>query len=328
MPQIFLLGIIGVVFLTYGAERFIHSSVLLARRLRISPLIIGLTVVSLGTSAPELVVSLSAALKGKSAVALGNVIGSNISNLALIGGCSALVSPLFIEERVIRRDLPILLFSTLLFIFFMADGEFSRSEGILLLSGFVFVLLNWVISEKRRKEKLKIFAEETSPLEPESNFHLVKVISILLFGLALLVLGGQWTVESAVEIARVFEIPERVIAVSIVAVGTSLPELAASVAAALKRQSGLVIGNLIGSNFSNIFLILGLTGSLAPGSTVDNIAAFDIVSLGLVTLTFSAWLWMRKQFTVVGGVVFIGLYIFYVWSSYRLFDFGVPWPWF
>lgn len=253
---------LGLVLLYFGAEGLVRGSSSLALRLGLSPLVIGLTVVAFGTSSPELVVSLQAALAGQGAISAGNVVGSNICNIGLILGLSALITPVAISSQIIRVDTPAMIGVAVLGVLFMADGSISRVEGAVLLA----LLVAYVIFSIRlaRRSTSDVMAAEFDHEVHTSRRGIWFDLLMVAGGLVLLVLGAKSLVEGAVQIARTFDWSEALIGLTIVAVGTSLPELATSLLAALKKESDIAVGNIIGSNIFNILGILGLSSLLRP----------------------------------------------------------------
>lgn len=258
----YLFVFLGLLLLVVGGEFLVRSSVALSFKLHLSKMVIGLTVVSFATSAPELLVSLQAALNGFSDIALGNVIGSNIANIGLVLGITAIISPLAIDRGFIKLNWPVMMVLSVGLYFILKSGAIiSRSEGIgLFLVLFVYL---WILIRKAKNER------ETKPVEDSideglskaSNF---KIIVWLLIGGVALYAGSEFLVSGAVSLAEGFGVSERVIAVTMIAVGTSIPELAASVIAALKKEKAISLGNLIGSNIFNISSVLGVTAIIQP----------------------------------------------------------------
>jgi cation:H+ antiporter len=252
----------------------------LARRMNLSPMVIGLTVVGFGTSAPELLVSVQAALAGQPGLAIGNVLGSNIANILLILGTSAAIAALVIPLRSVWRDLGIMLLATAMVWFMLLDGTISRFDGIVLVFGLIgFLASAFLLGEPEVPD------EDTVP----SSLPLAIVMT--LGGLVALVIGARLLVDSASEIARTFGVSEAVIGLTVVAVGTSLPELATSVIAALRRQTDIAVGNVIGSNIFNVLAILGITALIAPVPADPRFASVDMVwvagaSVLLVAMAF------------------------------------------
>ena len=262
MSILFIL--IGLALLVVGGEFLVRSSIGLSFKLKLSKMVIGLTVVSFATSAPELLVSLQAALAGFSDISLGNVIGSNIANLGLVLGITAIISPLVVDRDFYRFNWPVMMLFSIALYFLLQSGEvLSRIEGVILLAALVLYLFLLI----RRARKVKIdLTEIDDSLEKTSNF---KIFVWLIIGGVALWGGAELLVSGAVDVASMLGISERVISVTIIAIGTSVPELAASVIAALKKEKALSLGNLIGSNIFNIASVLGLTAIIQPISLVS-----------------------------------------------------------
>lgn len=307
--NIFLV-IIGFILLVVGGEFLVRSSVALSLRFNISKMIIGLTVVSFATSAPELLVSLQAALSGFSDISLGNVIGSNIANIGLVLGITAIISSITIDKDFLKFNYPVmLLLSGLLYLFLYSEDQISRVEGMaLLIILFLFIL---VLIKKAIKGQVEVSEEVDESLTQISFF---KIILWLLIGGAGLYFGSEWLVDGAVGIAESFDVSERIISVTMIAVGTSVPELAASVIAALKKEEGISLGNLIGSNIFNIGSVLGLTALIQPihlqsqevlSSDMIWMIGFALVLLPLVFLPPTFKLSRYK-----GGFIFLAYLVF------------------
>ena len=268
----------GLVMLFIGAEGLIRGSSNLALRMGITPLVVGLTVVAFGTSTPELVVSLKAAIIGNSSISLGNVIGSNIANIALILGVGALVRPLNIHAKVIMREIPIMIGLSILLIIFLLDGELAFVEGLIFVIGIVvYIVVN--IKLARNEKSVEISSEFEEGLKSKLGTPISVVLIVI--GLALLVVGANLFVQSAVAIAKIFEVSDAVIGLTIVAIGTSLPELITSVVASYKKESDIAVGNVVGSNIFNILAILGITSLIIPISS----AGIGYIDLGMMLLT-------------------------------------------
>ena len=252
--------IIGFVLLVIGGEFLVRSSVALSLKLNISRMVIGLTVVSFATSAPELLVSLQAAVDGFSDISLGNVIGSNIANIGLVLGLTAMVSPLMVDRDFYRLNWPVMMvFSIVLYFFLLSNNELSRIEGGALLLGLVAYLF---ILIKRSRRRDNVIIEEVD--ESLREVRGIKMTIWLLIGIFALWGGSELLVEGAVDLATQLGVSERVISVTVIAVGTSVPELAASLIAAMKKEKAISLGNLIGSNIFNIASVLGLTAIIKP----------------------------------------------------------------
>lgn len=256
-----ILIILGLVLLVVGGEFLVRASVGLSFKLKLSKLVIGMTVVSFATSAPELLVSLQAALDGVSDIALGNVIGSNIANIGLVLGITAVISPLMVDREFYKLNWPMLMFMSFALYFFLSnDNVLSTIEGIILFSVLV-VFLFLLIRDSRKKTKASISEEVDESLAVVSNF---KIGIWLIIGAAGLYFGAEWLVDGAKGLAKAVGISDYAISVTVIAIGTSVPELAASVIAALKKEKALSLGNLIGSNIFNIASVLGLTAIIKP----------------------------------------------------------------
>jgi cation:H+ antiporter len=275
----YVLFILGLVALFFGGEYLVRGASSVARHFRLSPMVIGLTIVGFGTSAPELLVSLQAALEGQPAIAIGNVLGSNIANILLILGISAVIAPLLIPVRKLWRDLGFMLLATATIWVMLLDGTVSRLDGVILFAGLIVFLL---------------VAFLTGKAEPEDDDQVVseqwKAWAMTFGGLVVLVIGARLLVDSATTIARTYGISEAVIGLTIVAVGTSLPELATSVIAAIRKQTEIAVGNIVGSNIFNIFGILGVTALITPIPSEARFAAIDMpwVAIAAVGLTVLA----------------------------------------
>lgn len=290
----FLAVVTGLTVLTWGADRFVLGSAALARGLGVTPLLIGLTIVAFGTSAPEVVVAILAALQGNPGLAIGNAIGSNIANIGLVLGASALIAPLLISSSILRREFPILLVATALALLLLLDGTLSRVDGLLLFVGLALVMA-WLITQglrgRIRPDELGIELEAALP----APMALPRAAFWLGLGLLLLLGGSHVLVWGAIEIAQAFGVSDLVIGLSIVAIGTSLPELATSLTAAWKGENELAIGNIIGSNLFNLLCVLAIPGLLAPGALETGVLIRDYpVMLGLTVLLFVLALGRRK----------------------------------
>ncbi len=258
----------GFALLVTGGEFLVRGSVELAKRLGISTLVIGLTIVALGTSMPELVTSVIAALQGSPGIAYGNIVGSNIANILLIGGVSSLILPMLISSAALRRDAFFMLFSSLTFVAWSYFAPMGRLAGTL----FVIMLAIYIFTAfKQEKAHTSTEEKETTPKKNQPLISLAFVIA----GLAFLILGGRWLVSGAVHLAQGFGISETVIGLTIVALGTSMPELVTSIIAALKKEGEVAFGNIVGSNIYNILGIGGVTALIAPSDVPTDITHFD-----------------------------------------------------
>ena len=316
MDIIILISFIGgLALLIVGADLLVRGASRLAIAIGLSPLVIGLTVVAYGTSAPELAICLKASVAGQSGIVIGNVIGSNISNVLLILGLSALLKPLVVSRQLIRLDVPIMIASSLLMLFMAMDGMISRGESILLVIGIIIYTF-WLL-QISRKESKAIKDEYKKKITSDKNDHFKKWLlypAFIVIGLGLLVLGARFLVDAAVSIAESFGVSELIIGLTIIAVGTSLPEIATAIIATIRGNRDIVIGNVIGSNISNVLAIIGLTGVFAvEGIPVAQAALqFDIpvmiaVSIACLPIFLTGHRIGRKE-----GLLFFGYYIFYM----------------
>ncbi len=303
--------IIGAVLVLWGADRLTDGATALAQRMNIPQIVIGLTVVAMGTSMPEFFVSLMSAIKGTSDIAVGNIIGSNLFNTLMIVGISSLVAPMAISKSTVRKDIPFAIIASIALLAFSIDGEVSRFDSILLFAGFIFFIVYTVRMGLKggdpNMENVKI--EDMSPW---------KAAGLMLLGLVCLVGGSHLFVDGSTSVARALGVSDAVIGLTIVAMGTSLPELATSVVAARKGRSAIAIGNVIGSNVFNILMILGVTGIVLP-MDIQGITTLDLAAmLGSVVLL---WLFSYTKYTVTRweGAVLTALYVAYVgWLVYKV----------
>jgi cation:H+ antiporter len=307
-----LLAILGGIALLYGgAEGLVRGSSALALRLGLTPLVVGLTVVAFGTSMPELIVSVDATLAGRGSIALGNVVGSNIGNVALILGISALIAPLAVRARIIRLDLPILLAASLLMVVLVADGAVGRGEAGLLLAALL-AYTGFTLRSARR-ESAAVAAEFAAGV-PRVGRHAAVDAALLLGGLALLVAGARLLVIGAVAVAEDAGMSEAVIGLTIVAIGTSLPELATSAVAAWRGEGDLAIGNVLGSNIFNILGILGVAGMVRPIAG-EGIGAVDLGVMLALALLLLPMMWTGRRVSRGEGAVLLlayGAYLAYL----------------
>jgi cation:H+ antiporter len=273
---LYLVG--GLVLLFVGAEGLIRGSSNLAIKIGITPLVVGLTVVAFGTSTPELVVSLKAALLGNSSISLGNIIGSNIANIALILGVAAIIKPLNVHAKVIMREIPIMIGISLLLLFLLLDGEIGFIDGLIFVIGLVvYLIANVMMARKEKNPAVEIEFKEGL----KSKLGIPISIILMIVGLGLLILGANLFVQSAVAIAKKFNVSDAIIGLTIVAIGTSLPELITSIVASYKNEADIAIGNVVGSNVFNILGILGITALIIPISSVG----ISNIDLGVMLFT-------------------------------------------
>lgn len=320
IPVLYL--IVGFVLLVKGADFFVEGASSIAKRMHIPTIVIGLTIVAFGTSAPELAVSLSAAIKGSNDIAMGNVVGSNIFNLLVVIGVSAMISPLTVKRSMIKKDYPLSIFAAVLLgvlcldsvLFHAKETTLGRMDGVSLLVCFVFFMYITVREGLRgRKDAKKEHEDEVENM----SFPIGKSIVLLVVGLAGIVFGGDLSVEGAKEIARAFGLSEALIGLTIVAIGTSLPELVTSIVAAKKGESDIALGNVVGSNLFNIFFILGCSATILPmhvsGTYIYDIGLLIIVSV----LAFIPIAKSKKVGRVMGGVMTLAYVAYTVYLIMR-----------
>jgi cation:H+ antiporter len=322
----YVLLLVGLAILVFGGEILVRYASGLAIKAKVTPLIVGLTVVAIGTSSPELFASIQAILSGSSGIAVGNVVGSNIANLGLALGLTAIVRPLSIDKGILKMDWPILMVVTVLFGALAIDGVYSRLDGVVFLASmatFMFVQ----ISRSRRIKKRNELAEnrtlnvKDNGSDSNSRFEDIseKRYMELIFGIAtgslLLYYGAAWFISCATDIAKNFNISEHVIGITVVAFGTSVPEIVASVTAALKGQSDLSIGNLIGSNIMNILLVLGASSAISDIAIDQQIITGDFWWMFGTTALLYPILTIGKKISRVHGAIYLVCYVVYIWLA-------------
>ena len=313
----YLLLVVGLVLLTICADWLTKGCVGMAARFRVPEFVVGLTVMAVGTSCPELTVSVMSALKGSSEMAIGNVTGSNLFNILIILGICALIKPIAVSKENIRRDIPMCLAASLLLWVTTADvmfgtgaeGTIGRVEGIIFLLLYVAVIWYSIRSAKQDTPDLSAAPEP----QEENLMPWWKVIGFIVVGLAGLIYGGNMCLNSATAIARAWGVSEAIIAITIVAAGTSLPELASSISAIISKKPSLALGNIIGSNIANIFLILGASSTIKP-LTMGNITPLDIYMVvgSAAVLLLSAVLIGKRKITRLEGALYLAIYVAYV----------------
>lgn len=300
----------GLVLLYFGAEALVKGSSSLALRLGVTPLVVGLTVVAFGTSAPELVVSTKAAHAGQGGIALGNVVGSNIFNIAVILGLSALIRPMKIKLQLLRFDVPIMIGVTIACWLLFLDRQLSRWEAALLFASIIaYTVANILLA---RREKSTAIEHEFEEGTPQRSRSIALDLLFVIGGLALLVLGARLFVDGSIAIARAWGISEAIIGLTIVAAGTSLPELVTSVVAAVRKEDDIAVGNIVGSNVFNILGILGAAGLVSPLETGGVTPVDFAVMFGVAVLLIA----MMKSGLRIGrweGGLFLAIYAGYLW---------------
>lgn len=300
----FLILLVGFVFLIKGADVFVSGASGIAVYLGVPAVVIGLTVVAMGTSAPELSVSIVGSLRGQSGISVGNIIGSNIFNLLCVGGLAAIIMPMSVDKVLIKRDIPLSFLAAVLFFVFALDQSLGRFDGIIFLLFFaVFLFLMFRDAGKERHSGEKD--------EPEERPSLWRCLLFIIVGLAGVILGGELVVRSATAIALNFGLTQSLIGLTIVAVGTSLPELVTTLVAAKKGENGIAMGNIIGSNIFNIAMVLGVASVVNP-LLVPGFVLIDTIFLGAITLLLLFFLWGGKSLQRWHGVIFFLLYIIYL----------------
>jgi len=312
----------GLIILSLGADRLVHAASRLALALGIPPLIVGLTIVAMGTSAPEVAVSLSAAMEGQGSIALGNVIGSNILNLLLILGISAVIRPIVVQRQLLIWDMPILIGLTgLAWFFSYTDQILTAQEGII-LTFLLFPYLTFLYRAARKEKDLPLdelgVLDEGSTLPKPTGVEIIKDLSQLAIGLVALVLGARFFTSGAVALAQFFGVPEWIIGLTVVALGTSLPELATSVVAAFKGASDIAVGNIVGSNIFNILWVLGPAAFLSKTPLVIEQSALSfewpflfIISFGALPIFLTGARISRRE-----GLLFLTVFLYYLGTLY------------
>jgi len=281
-----LLVIAGLALLMWGADRFVHGAAATARNMGIAPLLIGLTIVAFATSAPEILVSVVAAMQKEPGLAIGNAIGSNIVNIGLVLGLTSLIRPIALESATLRREMPALLAVSLLTVSLFLDTYLSRIDGFVMLTGLVIVMI-WLA-------RLGVRSSATDPIamdyeaEIPTDVSMVMAVVWLIVGLGTLLIGAELLVDGAIGIAKELGISEIVIGITIVAFGTSLPELAVSLASAMKGEYGLAIGNIVGSNIFNLLAVIGVAAAIHPSALAPSVLSLHIFVMVAFTLVLFA----------------------------------------
>ncbi|MDJ0690313.1 MAG: calcium/sodium antiporter [Xenococcaceae cyanobacterium MO_188.B32] len=312
----------GLILLVVGAELLVKGASSLAGILGISPLIIGLTIVAYGTSAPEMAVSIMSSFAGKADIAVGNVLGSNIFNILLILGVSALVTPLIVARQIIRSDVPIMIGVSILLLIFGLDGKISRVDGTIFFIGGIVYTLSLIYQSHRQinNSDRDEFAEEYGFLGEKTAMIWVRNLVFIIGGSLLLILGSRWLVSSAISIARALGISELLIGLTIVSVGTSLPELATSIMASIRGERDIAVGNVLGSNIFNILAVLGIAGMIAPDGIVVSQAAIEFNAPVAVAVAFACLpiFYSGSQINRWEGLLFT--FYYFAYTSYLILD--------
>ena len=307
--------LLGIIMLVKGGDWTVEAAVFLAEKVGLSHLVIGFTVIALGTSLPELIVGINANLAGSPGIAIGNVLGSNIANILLVGGASALVAPIAFSSTGLPRQVYFMIGATFLMVGLMLYGEINRISGLVM----IVLLIGYIYYEYRLAQKGEVEVEEIE--EPEFN-SIPAALAFLVLGLVTVALGAEFMVDGSQLIASMVGIPEDVIALTIIAFGTSLPELSTCMVAMAKRHGDIVLGYLIGSNVFNILMIMGATALVKPIYQADfsqQLVNFDIWVTLSVTLIFSALILFFHQINKMVGIVFCVVYVIYVLGIYAFY---------
>ncbi|MFB5630767.1 MAG: calcium/sodium antiporter [Nitrosopumilaceae archaeon] len=299
---------VGLAMLYFGAEWLVRGSVTIANKFRISQLVIGLTIVAFGTSTPELSVSVTSAIQGISDVSLGNVVGSNIANIGLILGIAAIIKPLLVDKSAIKKQVPIMIGVAILLMLISIDGIISMEEGIILAIGIVIFTVYSLKSSKRESSDIE---NSSTGLNLAKRNVISKSIILIGLGLGMLTFGSFMTVENAVNIAKSFGVSERIIGLTLIAIGTSLPELVTSIVAALRGHADLSVGNIVGSNIFNILAIIGIAAAITGISVNENMFSDYYIMIAfsfiLIPIMRSGFIISRKE-----GYLLVGAYMAYL----------------
>lgn len=313
MPELLMIALYitgGLVLLFFGADWLVQGAVTLALHLGLSPLIVGLTVVALGTSVPEALVSVQAAIGHQGGIALGNVIGSNILNIALILGLSSLILPLKVDSRIVKADVPLLTGATFMLVVLLEDFHISRMEGAFLLLCIVFYVTGNIMTVKRTSpEEDQI---EGMEIPEDSGKTLWRDVGFLILGIVTLGFGANFLVTGAVDLARIFGLSEALIGLTIVSIGTGTPELATALMAAFRKSPDLAIGNVVGSNLFNIMFVLGIAGLVAPLDG-NGISSIDLYVMLGVTFLLLPTVWTGRILDRKEGFLFLAIYVGYLY---------------
>ena len=314
----------GLLLLAVGAHLIVSSASRLARWLRIPPLVIGLTVVAFGTSAPELTVSLRSALNGQGDIAVGNVLGSNIFNVLVILGLCALIAPLQVRRQLVRLDVPLMIGASLLAWLLALDQHYSLLDGLVLVACLLGYLAALYVHARKGAAIQPQPQPASAPAAQETHASALKAVLSMLAGLGLLVVGADWLITGSVALARTLGLSELIIGLTLVAAGTSLPELATSVFAALRNERDIAVGNIVGSNLFNLLGVLGLSALAAPGLSVSpNALAFDFPVMTAVAVACLPVFFAGYRISRWEGLLFLGYYLAYI-LYLALFTTGQP----
>ena len=318
MPELLMIAILiigGLVMLYFGADWLVQGAVTVALHFGLSPLLVGLTVVALGTSLPEALVSVQASLDNQGGMALGNVIGSNILNIALILGISALIQPLKVDSHLVKADVPLLVGASFLLIVLLEDFHISRMEGAFLLLGIVFYVTGNIMTVKKTSPAEDKIESMEIPEDPKK--HLLRDIGFLILGLLALSFGSNFLVSGAVDLARIWGLSEALIGLTIVSIGTGTPELATALMAAYRKTADIAIGNAVGSNIFNILFVVGLAGLVSP-MDATGINSSDLYVMFGLTILLLPTVWTGMVLSRKEGFLFLVIYVsylYYLWPE-------------
>lgn len=310
----FLILIIGFALLIKGADVFVEGASSIAKKFNVPSMIIGLTIVAMGTSAPEAAVSITSSLAGQNDMSVANVVGSNFFNILIVLGVSSIIAKLPVQKDTIKKDTPFLIFISALLLAFGIDLKLGKIEGLMLLALFTYFLVDTIKSAKKTTENISLENGETAVAieeETSSEISLPKTILVSIVGIAGIVVGGDMVVNSATTIATSFGMSANLVGLTIVAVGTSLPEFVTSIVAIKKGETEIAIGNVIGSNLFNILLVLGLSATINP-ITMSMLAFIDIVFMVLITILLYVFMKNKNSLIKNQGIIFVVLYIVYM----------------
>ena len=297
--------IFGLTILIIGGNLLLKAAVSISMKFGIPKLLIGMTVVSLATSAPELIVSIKSAIKGSPDLAISNVLGSNIANLGLVLGITIIFSPINISKSIYKKEWPIMMFSAIYFLIVVLDGIITKIEGGILVCFLIMTIASLIKFRDKNEEHIELEDEDS----------VIKSLIILIFGGVFLFYGSEWFIDGAILLANSFGISERIIGITVVSVGTSIPELAASVVASIKKQNDLSIGNLIGSNIFNLLVVIGITSTVLPIEQIDSKIIFNdmlwVILFSAIILPL-AYLKRRNILTRKKGIILLTLYLIFI----------------
>lgn len=313
-----IIFLIGLIVLSWSADKFVFGASAMAKNIGVSPMLIGMTIVAMGSSAPEIVVSATASFNGNTDTAIGNGLGSNITNIALVLGLTALLKPLLVSSGTLRRELPLLLVVNILAVYFLYDQAYVFHEGLISIILFfgVLALLAWMSFHTEKNDPLQSESEDEIPTGVANS----RAIFWVVVGVILLPVSAHYMVDSAVNIARYFGLSDLIIGLTIIALGTSLPELAASIAGVMKNEDDLALGNIIGSNIFNILAVLAMPGLIAPGLIDPDAAGRDMYIMLALTILLFLMCFNLKGTRCINryeGAFLLACYLLYQYSLFQ-----------